>query len=172
MYSPDLGILDRDQNGGIFVQIEMRVALALPNNSTHREKNKFTFGLAALVETNLYSFEYKFHATSDTNNNRFLIKDNTALAQNKSSLLTPTGPSAGWLVFRIEILLRTTAGGSGMVRVLVDEDGDTNVNLTQILSVVDDTHQIFRRFPLTHRTTDPTQYAMQFRNLQVGPLNP
>jgi len=58
VYSPDLGILDRDQNGGIFVQIEMRVALALTNNSTHREKNKFTFGLTALDETNLYSFEY------------------------------------------------------------------------------------------------------------------
>jgi hypothetical protein len=157
--------IDRNENGGVIVEWEVRYPESIPSGNS--ERAKFYLRLTDSEGTNLYRFLFKPYVGADqTNFNLELAKDSTdpetSLQQVRSRDIdpsyTPTGPSAPWINFKFKL------EASGEITLLIDD-------VVFMSGVTDSNHSLFSKVKFTYRTTnDAKNYTIQIRNLSVLPL--
>jgi hypothetical protein len=156
--SPDFEI-HRMKNGGVVVHWEVRYVENLPARS--RERSKFYVALTDIYDASLYEFEYKPFLNDGDNREASLIVDGVKTSANQTDV-TPSGPSAPWLSFKMELL------DTGEITVFYDYDGSGWI---EMLGMVDTTYELFQGVRFTYRTTaEPKNYTIQLRNLSVLPI--
>jgi len=165
-FSPDMDLLDRNEDGGITVEWQVRYPsepVYVYPYSQYRELNKLYIALVDENDELTYRFMYRpltappEQQTVDME----LTLGETKLAEVRTRKLVPYGLSADWIKFKAEIT-------STNIKIFMDHDGNGYV---QYIDVADETHSRFRKLHFLYRTGEGLKnYFMYVDALSVYPI--
>jgi hypothetical protein len=186
MFSPDLGLKDRTQGGGI--AIEWKVNYPRPNNGSvtnYMENNKFYLTLVGENNVKEYQLMFKPHISAGaahvpdlelkkyglnpttgawelTNPSLALVNTGTIVPYNQTDA---GGNPVGWVTFRMELT-------SADIRVYMDSDDRNGVVLTARMNVSDASFPSFRKLHFQYKTdTNQTyNYCIYLDDISVAPI--
>ena len=163
-FAPPRFQIDRSEDGGVIAEWEVRY-LEIVAAGDH-ERSKFYVKLTDATGDVLYRFLFKpylWPAQAAFNFEPASGPSEASLLQVRSrdvdSSFTPTGPSAPWINFKLELY------DTGEIKLQIDD--------VEFMGTTDDDYQVFQGVTFTYRpTADAKNYAIQVRNMSVLPRSP